>query len=147
MDWCRQENTFCKTCIGNDCNNQQSLHTCYSCNSKNISSNCYSPSDETKIETCPYYTDKCFIHIENNEITRGCLSNLNEDKCKNENICETCTESGNCNGRTIGREHCYSCNSTSNSDCDQMPNEELSIPCSDEITLHEEGCYRKEIGK
>lgn len=76
------------------------------------------------------------------------MSTLSTDKiCDDENICETCSDSNNCNLRTIDREHCYSCNSLNDPNCDEEPIVDWSIPCSDEIVLREIGCFRKETGE
>lgn len=114
---CRRDGSTCKTCLGNDCNAKMSFQRCRVCSSAD-SVNCIRSPGGVITKTCKNYLDECFVHVAGDVVTRGCLGEQSKPKpdaidfrrdCKNEHICETCSDRDNCNNKLVNGEFCYVC--------------------------------------
>lgn len=143
-EMCESDSDECKSCIGNECNSKASFQKCI----KAV------PGINLNISTiCRRYVDECYTHIYNNEIRRGCVGDLIdvpiegvdiENDCKNDAICELCSDTNDCNGREIATEHCLVC-STDDVFCSTNPSTDMSETCP--LALKPFGCYLvKDIG-
>lgn len=135
---CRREGQFCKTCTGNNCNAQVDFQKCYVCDSdSNVS--CIRSPGSVAVQTCPLYIDSCFVHVENNVVTRGCVSAQSTEvrtECSDTNseLCETCTGGTNCNTKIIEGEFCMECE-----DCRTNLNHTQRVQCN--LAVRQRGCY------
>lgn len=143
---CRGNGQFCKTCIGNDCNAKESFQTCRICTSDKDSLCIRSPgSASTKL--CKNYLDECFVHVANDIVQRGCLSESTDhvkDDCKNGDICEKCSDGGNCNGKIVDGEFCITCNTETDLNC--RTNLHLTMHTQCKLAVKPLGCYRYDDG-
>lgn len=140
---CRREGEFCKTCIGNNCNIKEDYETCRVCNStSNV--NCIRSPGSVSSVTCQNYLDTCFVHVENNIVTRGCLLEQptpvqTECRLSNSDLCETCTGTNNCNNRVIDSEFCMECDSKEDPNCRTSLNHTMRVQCN--LAVRQLGCY------
>lgn len=143
VSMCRQEGQFCKTCQGNDCNNQLRFRQCLTCDSS-TNPDCFTPNENVPSSVCRSYTDTCVTHLENDRARRGCSSNRNDLvlSCQNDpSLCNTCTGS-NCNSADIEPEFCITCDSENDPNCRTNPNMAMATQCGTSARLNKVGCYR-----
>lgn len=141
---CESDSDQCKSCIGNSCNSKQFFQKCIATSEMDVSV-IYS-------KVCKRYDDKCFIHVRNNTIRRGCVSDLIVSSvdgidivgdCENDEICELCTASNNCNDRKVQTENCIVC-SSNDTQCKFYPSIEMSQECP--LAMKMMGCYLYQDG-
>ncbi len=137
---CRREGQFCKTCTGNNCNEKISYESCRVCDST-TNVNCIRSPGSVASQTCRLYLDSCFVHVENNIVTRGCVMEQQptvqlECQLSNSDRCETCvaTAGTNCNNKIIDSEFCMECE-----DCRANLNHTTRIQCN--LGVRQLGCY------
>lgn len=136
---CRREAQFCKTCTGDNCNAKVSFETCRVCDST-TTVNCIRSPSSVATQTCRNYLDSCFVHVENNIVTRGCVSDQpaaiqTECASSSSDLCETCVaSSGNCNNKIIDSEFCMECEN-----CRTNLNHTTRIQCN--LGVRQLGCY------
>lgn len=140
---CRREGQFCKTCVGNGCNAKVDYETCRVCNSS-TNVNCIRSPGSVPSVTCENYLDTCFVHVENNIVIRGCVSEQPTDvqtECArtSSDLCETCTGTNNCNNRIVDSEFCMECDSQVNPDCRISVNHTMRVQCN--LAVRPQGCY------
>lgn len=140
---CRREAEFCKTCIGNNCNAKVDFETCRVCDSS-TNANCIRSPGSVPAVTCEDYLDSCFVHVENNVVTRGCLleqATVIQTECArtSSDICETCTETSNCNNKIIDGEFCMECDSQVDPNCRSNLTFTLRVQCN--LAVRQVGCY------
>ena len=147
IEHCRQEGDNCKTCLGNDCNSKTSFQQCRVCSSKE-SVNCIRAAYAMGSKTCKNYYDECFVHVNNDTITRGCLGesaqegvNFQKD-CENKDVCEKCSNEQKCNEKTVDGEFCLTCDSTTDPNCRTNVTFEMRAQCP--LAVSPLGCYRFE---
>lgn len=142
---CRQERGECKTCIGDDCNAQPKFQSCRTCNStQNV--NCIRSSGAVSSVQCRKYTDQCYVHVDNNVVTRGCLAVSPLDDAErtvctsgdNEN-CQTCNGNSNCNNQLVDGEFCITCDSKFDANCHSSTNFTMRKQCP--LSVKPMGCY------
>lgn len=141
---CEQDSDICKTCFGRECNSKLSFQRC-------LSNNYTAPgSNETVYESkiCTDYSDECYTHVRDNFVRRGCMSSIsaaptdNVDviaDCENEDICEKCSGTNNCNNKEIRKEFCISCDTKSLQECESSPRDDLSQQCA--YAVKPLGCF------
>lgn len=140
IEMCRTESSLCKTCLGDDCNTKPTFSECYTCGPDPL---CGLVPLDTK--QCGNYSDQCFVHIEENKVTRGCLQETNTSikaQCQGNNTkCEICTTK-NCNGYSVEHETCITCDSNSDPDCiANIPISALGKTCNNPSPFEHFGCY------
>lgn len=144
---CESDSETCKKCIGNECNSRIMLQKCLA--TDRLSNLNYDFS-----KTCKRYTDECFIHVSNNNTRRGCLNDLIDspvdgidivEDCKNDEICEKCSDRPNCNDRQFESEHCIVCSSKDDLRCFFNP-ESLEVRKKCPLALKQMGCYLRKDG-
>ncbi|XP_055309662.1 uncharacterized protein LOC129573299 [Sitodiplosis mosellana] len=142
---CESDSETCKKCIGDICNSKSFFQKCLATDTENLNS--------TYTRTCKRYTDECFIHVRDNNIRRGCMSDLIEspitefdlvEDCKNDAICEKCSDQNNCNDREVESEDCLVCSSKDDHNCKYHPEKLNSTQCP--LALKQVGCYMRENG-
>lgn len=149
------EHTYCmqdkssNVCLDDNCNDDQLGEAPTKVDEKNLLQCMYSDGfdDGAAIfKVCPKPEDKCFIHVFNDVVRRGCLSDfvygvdLVAD-CENSKICEKCSEQ-RCNSRKIENQHCIECSSSNDPGCKENPLLGMSRKCPKVLTPR--GCYHKE---
>lgn len=143
---CESDSETCKKCMGNECNSKTVFQTCLTTDEKNLSNNF------TKL--CKRYTDRCFVHVLDNNTRRGCVSDLIEspihgidlmEDCKNEKICEICSDRNNCNDREVKEEHCLVCSTKDDLFCSYYP-EKLQTSERCPMRLKRMGCFLSRNG-
>lgn len=140
---CESDGDTCKKCVENEkrgCNWLPFFQTCITTYPQNV--------NESK--TCKRYTDQCFIHVHNETIRRGCISDIIESTndgigidikdCDNDEVCEKCRLREDCNNREITHENCIVCSSSTNKECSYYT-EGLAAQCP--LTVKHLGCYLK----
>lgn len=140
---CRLEGQFCKTCTGNNCNAKVNFETCRVCNSSS-NVNCIRSAGSVSSVTCRNYLDTCFVHVEDNTVIRGCLSEqtapvIQQCSATNSDLCETCTGTNNCNNKLIDSEFCMECDSTDDPNCRTSLNHTMRVQCN--LAVRQLGCY------
>lgn len=111
---CRSEGTYCKTCVGSNCNLKVEFQSCYSCNS-NTNSDCVSLKNPLSSVVCRNYLDVCkTVTLLGGRTQRGCANQLS---LVGEQISEDCADS-NCNGVIFppNRVSCHQCTGSACSD-------------------------------
>lgn len=140
---CESDSETCKRCVGDECNSKTLFQKCLIANDM----------DSTHSETCKRYTDECYIAVFNDSIRRGCTSDLIESPfqamelisiCTNNELCETCSGTNDCNDRQLKIEHCLVCTSEGDIYCKYYPSEKFSQKCP--LALKEMGCYLSKTG-
>lgn len=142
---CRQEGEFCKTCYGNDCNAKVSFQNCHICSSDKDVSCIRSPGASTKL--CKNYVDKCYVHVKNDMVQRGCLLDGNSAirlDCENDDLCEKCSDKMNCNNKIVDGEFCITCNTETDPNCRSNLNVTMHTQCK--LAVKPLGCYRYDDG-
>lgn len=138
---CREQAEFCKTCNGNDCNKNISFQACRTCSS-NSTVSCIRSPGSVPSKICREYIDECFLHVSNDTIVRGCLSEINDqykDDCKNGDVCEKCSNTINCNNQIVDGEFCITCNSAISPNCKDNVTETMHTQCK--LAVNQLGCY------
>lgn len=149
-DFCREQGSECKTCVGNDCNAKAAFQRCRACSSAS-SVNCIrSPNTFASVE-CKQYDDSCYVHVLNNTVTRGCLSEATvpdvATSCapgSTSDLCETCSNENLCNNRIVDGEFCLTCDSTTDPNCAANANFTMRTQCP--LSPSPRGCYRFQDG-
>lgn len=141
---CRRQGEFCKTCLGNDCNAKVSFQNCRACNST-TNVNCIRSPGSFASTQCRNYLDECYVHVENDVVTRGCLQNSPrpvQDECEKSNtdMCTSCSNGSNCNNRIVDGEFCLTCDSENDINCRGNLNFTMRTQCPLSVTPR--GCYR-----
>lgn len=144
--FCRTQGS-CKTCIGNDCNQKPTFHSCRSCSSAD-NVNCIRAPNSFAAVTCRNYHDTCYTHVDDNIVTRGCLSSLIEgvpQDCSgsNNDLCEKC-DSLNCNNRVVDGEFCLHCDTLTDPMCRSNANFTMRTQC--QLAVKPRGCYLYDDG-
>lgn len=148
---CQANEQFCKICTERSCNKKINFERCHHCSSSN-NLNCILSTYLTQSKFCTNYLDKCFSHVVNNVVTRGCI--LDSDReygadCQNHsdvNKCELCTDVDNCNNKIIeGDDFCYTCDSRNDPNCTNNLDDSMKTQCN--LSLRKLGCYRSQEGK
>lgn len=142
---CIEQGEFCKTCIGDDCNAKVSFQKCRICDSTDTVSCIRSPgSVQTKM--CRDYMDECFVHANNDIVTRGCLAESKhfEKDCENDDLCRKCSAANNCNNDIVDGEFCLTCDSENDSNCRENLNITMRTQCK--LAIKTIGCYRFDDG-
>lgn len=137
---CRQEGQFCKTCLGNDCNRKPAFQECKLCNSaQNV--DCIRSTHYIDSITCRDYLDECFVHVQGNITTRGCLQQTPDivSDCRNADICDSCDDRDNCNDQIVDGEFCMTCSSEFDPNCIDNLNVSMRTQCS--LSVAGMGCY------
>lgn len=143
VSYCRQQGSFCKTCVGNDCNSQLRYHQCLTCDS-NTNSDCFSPNENVTSSVCRNYIDTCITHLEDGRARRGCSSSrtdLQQSCASNPSLCNTCDTGTDCNSDNIEHEFCITCDTEVDANC-RDPNIGMSTQCGADVKLNKVGCYR-----
>lgn len=145
IEMCRREGSECKTCVGNDCNAQTRFQSCRTCNSTQTV-NCIRSSGAVPTVQCAKYTDECYVNVDNDVVTRGCLaaSTLTEEArtvCSegSDESCQTCGGTSNCNNQLIDGEFCISCDAEVDENCRTNANFTLRKQCP--LSVHPVGCF------
>lgn len=137
---CESDSNECKKCSGNACNSRHYFQKCITHNLKT--------ADKQKSKLCKRYSDKCFIHLANDIVRRGCTSDAMESPeigidlesdCHNRTICELCSSMNDCNNREVINEQCIECKSNDNEMCAHEPHRIKPRNCP--LGLMEQGCY------
>lgn len=141
-EMCRKEEQFCKTCIGNDCNIKVDVQQCILCSSDNLSE-CIRSPHLLPLKRCRKYTDECIVHVTNDTVIRGCLSDFDSDQiennCKDKDICKKCSNTNGCNNEIVDGEFCIHCNSESDLNCKNNVNVTMHQQCK--LAVQKLGCY------
>lgn len=142
---CRREKEFCKTCVGNDCNSKILFPNCITCNST-TSVNCIRSPNGFPSIACSAYSSDCFVHVDNDVISRGCLSEFPqfEENCKNKDLCEKCAHPKNCNNRIVDGEFCITCNSQDDPNCRDSLDVKMRTQCT--LSVNPQGCFLMDDG-
>lgn len=141
---CESDSEKCKRCVENverGCNWLPFYQTCITTNPQNVS--------DSQSKTCKRYTDKCFTHVRNETIRRGCISDITEstnygigidikDCDDDDGICEKCNLREDCNNREITHEHCIVCSTATDKSCSYFT-EGFETKCP--LTVKHLGCY------
>lgn len=90
-------------------------------------------------KTCSSYTDECFVHVSNDTVVRGCLSEHQQYDCKNSDLCDKCSNSDNCNNRIVDGEFCITCDSEKDINCRNNVNVTMRKQCP--LAVKRLGCY------
>lgn len=140
---CLEQGADCKTCAGILCNAKVEFQHCRECSSTDSVSCFRSPGSFPSV-LCSGYLDECFVHLENNTVTRGCVSTANvpiQNECQNVNgeFCETCGDTNNCNNRLIDGEFCLTCDVESDPGCFENANFTMRTQCP--LSINKRGCY------
>jgi len=106
--------------------------------------NCIRSPGSVPAVICRNYLDTCFLHVENNLITRGCvLEQITEIQTEcartNSDLCETCTGTDNCNNKIVDGEFCLECDSDIDPNCRTSLNHTMRIQCN--LAIRPLGCY------
>ncbi|KAJ6648787.1 hypothetical protein Bhyg_04018 [Pseudolycoriella hygida] len=142
---CRQEGQFCKTCMGNDCNTKPAFQECKVCNSsQNV--DCIRSTHYINSVTCRDYLDECFVHVQGNITTRGCLKQTPSltTECQNRDICQVCDDRDDCNDKIVDGEFCITCDSQVDPNCRNNLNVTMRTQCS--LSVEPMGCYLYDDG-
>lgn len=142
---CRRQGTECKTCIGNDCNAKPTFQSCRTCNST-TNVNCIRSPGSFQSMLCRGYTDQCYVHVENNIVTRGCLAQSSLPETQRETclsdrneMCQTCNNANNCNNRIVDGEFCLTCDANTDPTCRTNANYTVRTQCP--LSVNPVGCY------
>lgn len=140
---CLGQGSQCKTCSGEYCNAKIEYQRCRECNSTQ-SSSCFRSPGSFESVVCSGYLDECFVHVQNDVVSRGCLSSATaqvKSQCngRDDGVCETCSSGTNCNNKLIDGEFCLTCTSESDPRCVANANYTMRKQCPLGAGLH--GCY------
>lgn len=152
---CDSQGDNCVKCTGSECNRNilttQSTLSCHTCDSA-TDPNCSLDKATSETTACGYslvlgVVDQCYQHSDETGIRRGCLHNAPIEvkaKCDaGSEECKLCGENG-CNSDAIETYgQCYSCDGTTNSNCETLTGVS-SIYCP---AGERQGCFRSEVGK
>lgn len=140
---CESDSDRCKKCFGRECNSRQSFQKC-------ITTNQDENATDHKSKICRRYGDECFIHVSNEIIRKGCMSDIIETPpivdgidaadCENDEICVKCSLEDDCNSREIAHERCVVCSSENQKNCANFPVDMIQ-KCP--LVVKEMGCYLK----
>lgn len=134
---CTREGSTCKSCIGNNCNMDIKFQSCHFCDSSKDNGKCVNNAQETKI--CKDFAAKCFIRVENNTVSRGCLGeDMSEEECFIDN-CKICQHLADCNNENIKTEVCISCDSKTDATCKTNATATVNEICP--LSINHQGCY------
>lgn len=144
LQLCKENGDECKTCQQDKCNSKKSFHQC---SNGSIDLEQKSRGFGTKI--CHDYTDQCYIRLENNTVTRGCLQEyiaINNQTKEHQNqlgvaMYRTCA-TPMCNEDEIDTEHCISCSSDTDPDCIDKVTSKKRKKCN--LAKELMGCYHYE---
>ncbi len=150
VSYCRQQGSFCKTCQGNDCNNQLTFQRCLACDSM-TNPDCFLPNDNVTSAVCRNYIDSCITHLDNGRAIRACSSSRTDLQlsCQaDSSLCNTCNTGNNCNSDNIEPEFCITCDSENDANCRINPSTAMVQQCGTDVKLNKVGCYRyDDLGK
>lgn len=162
VEMCRSndEDSPCKTCIGNDCNLKPAFERCRKCSSKD-SVNCIRSPFAMREVVCREYLDYCVTHVQNDTVLRGCLKELTKDPivlahCSATNgdpkYCSSCRTADNatttCNSAVVDGEFCLKCDSAIDPACrggTPALNHTHRVQCP--LSEHRRGCYLLDFGE
>lgn len=139
---------YFQICLGESCNSRYEIFSCLRCESMSGNDTCLSNLEQVDSVVCGKYRDECFTRITENNIERGCLSQLSKEtikECRSDpKMCSTCDNRQNCNDLPKKHEHCYAFDSSSNCRlATELSNDEQSMACG--LTVPQLGCYHFEI--
>lgn len=136
-----------KECFLSGCNEKRYLQRCIQgtedVNRPNASKNGW--------QYCATSDDKCFVHVWNDVIRRGCLESAQlsfkdgakiAHDCEIGDFCETCSGSMDCNEKTIETEHCIQCDAQNDAFCANEPHLRMRKQCA--LAIKPLGCYLSE---
>ncbi|XP_055309596.1 uncharacterized protein LOC129573251 isoform X2 [Sitodiplosis mosellana] len=141
---CKSNGENCKVCMENRCNLRENFVRCNT-NSQIVGETIIG----SDAKTCEEYNDKCFLHITEDSVTRGCLleyvkaNNLTDTSYENQfdpALFRTCSTTM-CNGNVIETESCISCDSEDPS-CRSNASSKMSKKCK--LSPELMGCYHYE---
>ncbi|XP_053677820.1 uncharacterized protein LOC128727989 [Anopheles nili] len=136
----------CETCLTNNCN----FHTedsltggikCVQCSSKDEDTDCNEHLEQPS--PCPEKNDRCFTRVKGDELTRNCLSTLedtDQQSCTNPSD-RSCTV---CDGSDCNRDHwtkCHQCDGSSSVTCGHEQPDDDALFC--ESYSPTDKCYIK----
>ncbi|XP_055308469.1 proprotein convertase subtilisin/kexin type 5-like [Sitodiplosis mosellana] len=136
---CLKEGSKCKTCVGNNCNLEMKFQSCYVCDTNVDGENCKSNVPDTMTKLCQNHLAECFINVENNTVSRGCLGeDMPEESCTS-GKCSKCSRLSDCNGENIHAEMCITCDSATDPACQTNATHFANQACP--LSAGPEGCY------
>lgn len=136
IQMCRQQGSYCKTCVGDNCNLKATFQTCYSCNS-DTNSTCATLTAPLATTTCRSYTDDCkVVAVVGGRTERGCASQLTVTV---DAEIEECSEN-NCNGAVFppNRIACHQC---SGAECSSDLSSNTAFLASCQNYVPNDQCY------
>lgn len=152
---CDRLGSLCVKCSRSGCNTAQPIIQdnplqCIKCNSL-TDPECVAPAAGTPAQECELIAngqvDACFVHVRNDTVERGCLSErfaLELSDCTGEGSgterCELCREAGGCNRRPLKAEVCVVCDSERDGRCRDGRDELDQAVC--ELSAKPMGCFR-----
>lgn len=141
---CKSNGENCKFCMENQCNSRDHFARCNT-NNEVIGNKIRG----TESKTCEDYSDKCYLHVEKDSVSRGCLlehmkanditKNSNETQF-NPATFKTCS-TPICNDDVIEIEFCISCDSQ-DPNCRNNVTSKMSKKCN--LASELMGCYHYE---
>lgn len=147
MKLCNANGDECKTCSGENCNNEFSFRKCIDCSSI-YHPNCGESPMTTNTVTCSNYNDECFTYFGKVELLRGCLNDQKPEdikkilKGKYKYKSKTCkTQFGTCNNDPIKLEMCNECSTKNGDDCLNNPDMYKDRVCNEINVVDVQGCY------
>lgn len=134
-------------CMGDNCNSEVKPLSCLACQSNIYSKNtahCLSDLSSVQKKSCSQYNDKCYTHVSQWNVKRGCLSeaseNIHSDCMSKTGQCELCDSPDGCNEDKYEYEVCYAIQYNRNTSIDLSP--KYSKRCN--LKAIHEGCYHFE---
>lgn len=141
---CDRSRSTCKKCFGDKCNLKVNFQKCYVCDSVVDGEDCLTSPRSIGDETCPNYTDHCYMKVVDGRVKRGCVGDKtvpSVDICdENPETCEHCSAENPCNNKPIWLTTCISCNSKADKTCATNSTYDQIEMCP--ITsIHPQKCY------
>lgn len=146
FEMCKESSDICKICVENECNFKENFPQCIQ---KSVTIENKMKGSDWKI--CDDYNDKCFIYVDKESVTRGCIfehmnSNIatDDDLIKHFNsstyrICSTPL----CNDDEIEIEFCIACDSQ-DTNCKNDVTSKMHKICR--LAQGLKGCYHFDDG-
>lgn len=117
---------------------------CYNCNST-LNNNCKAQQLPINVDnsiTCESPSNKCYIQVKNNILTRGCVGDsfVPQEKDCLPSECILCNEHSGCNNKLVKAEVCVSCDSTKDSTCKTIDSAHHPMKICP-LSITSKGCY------
>lgn len=134
LELCESNSDLCKKCNGNVCNHRTSFQKCLHSNENSI--------DSTESKICKRYLDHCYVHVSNDTVWRGCMSDFTGNSLDYvlKSRLTLCSGRDNCNNHQVEPEYCIVCRGKH--DCAHSPNTSMREKCP--LSVNELGCYLHE---